>query len=114
MVARGAPEEFQLLRGEISTLANSLAILQEEAKKPESVLVKAGEDRVRMVNEMVNGIGDTLTKLKKVAKKYGILGSSSKKGRIWTKFKWSVELSSIDALRNKVRRSVQPDSELGL
>lgn len=82
-----------------------MAILQEEAKDPDSALVQAGEDRVRMVNEMVNGIGDTLRKLEKVARKYEILGSSSKRRQLWTKFKWSVEFSSIDALRNKVGQS---------
>ena len=44
-VARGAPQEFQLLVGEISTLSNSLTILQEEVKDPESTIVQAGEDR---------------------------------------------------------------------
>lgn len=57
---------------------------------------------MRMVNEMVSGIGETLKRLEKVAKKYEILGSSSKRRQIWAKFKWSVEFSRIDALRNKV------------
>ena len=55
--------------GEISTLSNCLAILQEEVKDPTSTLVQAGEDRVRMVNEMVSGIGETLKRVEKVAKK---------------------------------------------
>lgn len=55
-----------------------------------------------MVNEMVKGIGDTLKKLEKVAKKYQILGSSSKRLQLWTRFKWSVEFSDIDSLRSKV------------
>ena len=55
-----------------------------------------------MVNEMAKGIGVTLKKLEKVAKKYEILGSNSKRRQLWTKFKWSVEFSDIDALRNKV------------
>ncbi len=55
-----------------------------------------------MVNDMVNGIGDTLKRLEKVAKKYEVLGSSSKGKHFWVKFKWSVEFSSIDGLRHKV------------
>ena len=58
-----------------------------------------------MVNEMISGIGETLKRLEKVAKKYEILGSSSKRRQIWVKFKWSVEFSKIDALRNKVGAS---------
>ena len=57
-----------------------------------------------MVNEMMSGIGDTLKRLEKVAKNYDLLGSSSSSNRrqIWAKFKWSVDFSKIDALRNKV------------
>ena len=61
-----------------------------------------------MVNEMVSGIGDTLKHLEKVAKKYEILGSNSKRRQIWAKLKWSVEFSTIDALRNKVGASSPP------
>ena len=102
-IARGAPQEFQLLLGEISTLSNSLKILQEEVSDPGSTLVRAGEDRVRMVNEMVSRINLTLKELQKVAKKYEILGTGSKGKQIWVKFKWSVEFTSIDSLRSKVR-----------
>lgn len=77
-------------------------MLQEEAMDPNSALVQAGENRVQMVNEMVKGIGDTLKKLEKVAKRYQVLGSSSKRRQLWTKFKWSVEFSDIDSLRSKV------------
>lgn len=101
-VARGAPKEFQLLLGEISTLSNSLKILQEDALDPGSVLVQAGEDRVRMVKEMVSRIEITLTQLEKVAMKYDILRPSSKGKKIWMKAKWSFEFTSLDSLRNKV------------
>ena len=87
---------------ELSTLSNSLTILQEEVKDPESTLRRAGDDRVRMVNEMVAGIEETLKRLRKMASKYDILGSGSKRKQIWAKFKWSAEFSSIDRLRNKV------------
>jgi hypothetical protein len=70
-VAKGAPQEFQVLKGELSNLHNALKILEEEVKNPESVLIKAGEDRVRMVNEMVSNVGVTLKKLEKVAAKFG-------------------------------------------
>lgn len=102
-IARGAPQEFQLLLGEISTLSNSLKILHEEVSDSGSTLVRAGEDRVRMVNEMVSRVNLTLKELQKVAKKYKILGTGSKGKQIWVKFKWSVEFTSIDSLRSKVR-----------
>lgn len=55
-----------------------------------------------MMNEMVSRVGETLKLLEKAAKKYEILGSGSKKRQIWVKFKWSVDFSKIDTLRNKV------------
>ena|SRR5436190_1355740 len=102
MVAKGAPQEFQALKGELSNLQTTLKILEEEVKNPESILIKAGEDRVAMVKEMVAGINKTLKQLEKVAAKYGILGDDSKGRKIWTKLKWSVDFSSVDSLRNKV------------
>jgi len=101
-IARGAPQEFQLLLGEISTLSNSIKILKEEVEEPSSTLRQAGEDRVRMVNEMLSRINVTLKELQKVARKYEILGTGSKRQQIWVKFKWSVEFTSIDSLRSKV------------
>jgi hypothetical protein len=76
-------------------------MLQEEVSDPSSTLVQAGEDWVRMVNEMVSRINVTLKELQKVAKNYKILGTGSKGKQIWVKFKWSVEFSSIDSLRSK-------------
>jgi hypothetical protein len=102
MVARGAPQEFQLLLKEIQTLSGSLHILQEEIQDSSSTLVLAGEDRVRMVNEMVSRVEITLKELQKVAKKYKILETGSKGKKLWAKLSWSVELSSIDSLRSKV------------
>lgn len=105
-IARNAPQEFQLLLGEISTLCNSLKMLEEEVENENSALVRAGEDRVRMVNEMVAGIRETLERLNKVATKYGILGSAGSKAKhFWIKIKWSAEFKSVDSLRSKVRLS---------
>ena len=83
-------------------MKNSVQILQEEINNPNSTLVQAGDNRVRMVNEMVRGIRDTLTKLEKLVKKYHILDSGTKYRQLWLKFKWSAEFSSIDSLWNKV------------
>ncbi|KAI9866174.1 MAG: hypothetical protein M1813_001735 [Trichoglossum hirsutum] len=88
-IARGAPQEFQMLLSEISALSNSLKMLQEEVSDPGSTLRRAGEDRVTMVNEMVSRINITLKELQKVAKKYEILGTGSKGRQILAKFKCS-------------------------
>lgn len=106
VIARGAPQEFQHLVQEIATLSQSIQLLQEEAKNPNSTLVRSGDDRIRMVKEMIKRLEVTLKELEVYAKKYAKLGDTSraKRKQIWDKFKWSVDASSLDSLRNKVCR----------
>jgi hypothetical protein len=105
MVTRRAPQEFQPLLKEIQTLSGSLNILQEEIKDIDSILMLVGEDRVRMVKELVSRVHVTLKGLQKLANKYKILGSGSKRKQIWAKLTWSMEFSSIDSMRSKVSSS---------
>ena len=103
-VARGAPQEFQLLVAEISTLSNSLTILQEEVKDPESTIVQAGEDRVLLIKGILGNVLITLKKLEKYAKKYEIMGSGSKMRQKWTQVKWSFDWTSIEGLRSRLHQ----------
>lgn len=104
-VARDAPEDFKLLLGEITMLSQSIRLLEEEASDPDSTMVRAGEDRVRMVKEMIVRVEVTLNELQKHAAKYDKLGDIklSKRKQIWSKFKWSTDATELDSLRNKVR-----------
>ena len=63
------------------------------------MLAKAGHDRKRTVGETVSRVKETL---EEVAKKYKILGSKSKRHRIWSTIKWSIEFRAVDGLRNKL------------
>lgn len=101
-VARDAPEDFKLLLGEITMLTQSIRLLEEEAANPESTMRRAGDDRVRMVKEMMVRVKITLGELKKHAEKYDQLGDLQKRRNIWAKFKWSTDASDLDSLRNKV------------
>lgn len=103
-VARDAPQDFQLLLGEITMLSQSIRLLEEEAANPNSTMVRAGEDRVRMVKEMIVRVEVTLNELQKHATKYDKLGevALSRRHKIWTKFKWSTDATDLDSLRNKV------------
>lgn len=103
-VARDAPEEFNLLVSDIGTLAHSIAFLGEEMNDPNSTLMRGGPDRIRMMGEMMIRVDATLKELQKMADKYQQLGNISrgKMRQAWTKFKWSVDASDLDALRNRV------------
>ncbi|KAF8543319.1 hypothetical protein BDD12DRAFT_820835 [Trichophaea hybrida] len=104
LVARNAPQEFQILTKELGTLHTTVKILHEEVANPDSVLVKSGEDRIRMVNEMIDRVRDTLNAMEKFAAKYGKMmdNDRAKWKHRWDKFKWSLEASELDGLRNKL------------
>lgn len=71
------------------------------------VYADARGDRVRMMNEMLGRVMVTLGELQIIAEKYEKLGDLSR-GKLklaWSKFKWSLDATDLDALRNKVDES---------
>lgn len=107
-VARGAPKEFQCLIQEIGILHHSLDLLRKEANNKESILVRAGDERMKMAEKVVRQVDITLQKLEKHSKKYENLSKihSSSIKKWWTGVKWSAEASDLDALRNKVSTQI--------
>lgn len=105
VVSRGAPHEFQLLLQQITSLSQSVQLLQLEAKNPTSTLLSSGPDRIQMVGEIMCRVKETLMELETFATKYKKLGDTKRAKRklIWDKLKWSSEAESLDSLRNKVR-----------
>ncbi|RPB09784.1 hypothetical protein P167DRAFT_547736 [Morchella conica CCBAS932] len=103
-IAKGAPKDFKCLRDEINTLHSSIKLLQHDALDKESVLVRAGADRVEMVKRVMRQVDVTLKELEKHSKKYESLGKehSSSIKKWWTSVRWSAEASELDALRNKL------------
>ena len=104
-VARDAPEEFKLMVAELATIKASIELLADEAKDPESTLRCGGEDRARLVGELLERVNGTLKALQKHAEKYGKLGDSkSSLKKAWAQFRWSADASDLDSLRNQVCR----------
>lgn len=103
-ISKGAPKDFQCLLHEINMLYSSIQLLRDETADKESILVRAGDERVDMVKRVLGQIDVTLTELKKHSKKYEILGEkhSSSIRKWWAGVRWSVEAPELDALRNKV------------
>ncbi|KAL0631582.1 hypothetical protein Q9L58_009553 [Maublancomyces gigas] len=77
VVSRGAPHEFQLLLQQITSLSQSLKLLQLEAKNPTSNLMSSGPDRIQMVGEIMARVKNTLAELEKFAVKYQKMGDTS-------------------------------------
>jgi hypothetical protein len=104
MVARTAPEELKSLSTELSVFSQSIDLLVEQARNPESILVQAGEDRVQLVNTMISAANDTLLKLEAFAKKHQLVGNKNQsKFRIgFNKLRYTSDASTINSLRSKV------------
>ena|ERR1700722_3700479 len=104
LVARGAPEELQLLKSEIGTLSLSIQLLIEELNDENSTLGQAGETKTRMAKLVMERAKATLKDLKAFAKKYDF-NQVTRKGRgrrIWDKVKFSTDLRSVALLRAKI------------
>jgi hypothetical protein len=109
-VARVAPQELEVLRKEILVLHSAITILQEEVQDDQSVLRRSGEDRVRVVNEMMSRVADTLKELESVSKRYQKLLSDKSRPKwkqIRDKVGFAFDAPDLDALRNKVRTRSQ-------
>lgn len=92
-----APEEFKHLLDEITTLSQSIRLLEEEIANPNSTMVCAGEDRVGMVKEMMVQVEVTLAEL---MKEYEKLGDETLPRK--TKINSLTDGSDPESLRNKV------------
>lgn len=104
VVARGAPQEFQLLLQEIGTLSKSIMILKQEISNPDLVPLLSGENKLRVVSEMIAQVKGTLSDIRTIAEKFQRIRDMplSRRKMIWIKFKWSAEASELGSLRNKV------------
>jgi hypothetical protein len=105
-VARAVSPELQSLFSEISVLAHSTNILKEDACNPESVLVQASGDRIRIVNEMVARIKMTLLEVEKSFTRHKIFSAANNSQRrsIWAKLGSWTGFGSVDSYRRKVSR----------
>jgi len=104
LVAKGAPHEFRLLVDELKTLHATMKLFEDEFNDPTSVLVLAGEEQLRMVQNLLEQVKHVLKGLQEVYIKHRKLGNVSRTAvkRGWDQFKWAVGAKDVDGLRNKV------------
>jgi len=106
LLARGAPKEFIMLVEELKTLHMMMKSFHDEFQDPDSVLVKAGEDRHRMIKSILDRINEILTALNEAFRKHCNLGTTARVGRLqrsWDKLKWALDAKDVDGLRSKVQ-----------
>jgi hypothetical protein len=106
-VARHAPEEVQILGKEIAILAESIDLLIAEIKDPDSILVRAGEDRVALTNNIIDRTKITLSSLQKILLRYDVREKPGDlRGKLrfaWDRVKFAADYASIDELRTKLQ-----------
>jgi len=103
-IARGAPHEFRVLVDELKTLYMTMKLFGDELKDPDSVLVKAGEERLQMVKDLLEKVKQVLKGLNDSFNKHRKLGDVTRKGlkAMWDQFQWARYAKDVDGLRNKV------------
>ena len=104
-----APPEFRMLVEELKTLHMMMKSFHDEFQDPDSVLVKAGESRHRMIKSILDRINVILTALKGAFRKYcnpeSNLGSTARVSRLkrdLDKLKLALDAKDVDELRSKV------------
>ncbi|KAI5855155.1 hypothetical protein BZA05DRAFT_429113, partial [Tricharina praecox] len=104
LVAKGAPQEFRLLVDELKTLHATIKLFEDEFGDPNSVLVRAGEDRLRMVEDLLAQVMHVLNGLREAYDKHRNLGNVSRTSfkRGWDQFKWAVGVKDVEGLRSKL------------
>jgi len=103
-VARGAPHEFRQLIDELKTLYTNMKLFEGELEDPNSVLVKAGEERLQMVKDLLEKVKQVLKGLNDSFNKHRKLGNVTRKGlkAMWDQFQWARYAKDVDGLRHRV------------
>jgi hypothetical protein len=114
-IARGAPHEFRLLIDELKTLYMSMKLFENELNDPNSVLVKAGEERLQMVKDLLEKVKQVLKGLDDSFNKHRKLGDVTRKGlkAMWDQFQWARYAKDVDGLRNKVGVETSTSGRVG-
>lgn len=106
LVAQAAPQEVHQLEIQLSTLKNSLDILKEDFADEDSIVQRAGPERLKAAEDILKGVYETLQDLQIITTKYKKKFDSSrgKLKRGWDKIGFAItDAKEIDGIRSKVR-----------
>ncbi|KAF2138991.1 uncharacterized protein K452DRAFT_300575 [Aplosporella prunicola CBS 121167] len=108
-VSRDAPDELRSIKEELGDMANTVQVLVEDAKNPNSPLVQSGPDCVNTANNILKRTGEVLGQLQEFSEKHSILrpptdGNTRKRFPkvAWDKIKYAKELPKLNDLRAKL------------
>ncbi|KAI5779858.1 hypothetical protein DFH27DRAFT_529930 [Peziza echinospora] len=109
LAAKDTPAEFKALVDDLSTLSQSIQMLQSELRDPDSLLVRAGPDREIMTIEVVKRVKVALEELESVTNKYTDLKIHRKdrkwKVKFWENYKISKDAESLQGVKSKKKRT---------
>lgn len=101
MGSRGAPPVFQLLLHEMSSLSQSLEILQTETASQGSTLARSILDRAPVMKQLIGRVQETLKEFGKFAKKFKWDRNPVRRG-MWENIKFARNTSTLDSMRDTV------------
>jgi hypothetical protein len=106
-VARDAPKDVEVLSKDLSVLRSSIDLLVSDSQDPDSILIKAGQDRVNQTNEVMRQTNQTLQGLDQLLRKYNVRRSAegfrAKTHLAWDKVKYALDKDSTDELRMRLQ-----------
>lgn len=99
-----APQQFHLLLPRLTSLSQSIQLLQVESQDTTSTLLTSGPDWVHTVKGIVRRVDTTLVEIEKYANRCERLGDKSRgiRATMWDLFKVAVDGEKLLKLRKKV------------
>ena len=101
-IASGGPKDFRLLVEDLKTLHMMMKSFEEEFMNPESVLVRAGEERQKMITKILAKLNESLNTLNRIFCKNPNDASRLSVNLAWDKFKWASDKKEVHEIRSKV------------
>ncbi|KAJ5189102.1 hypothetical protein N7491_005427 [Penicillium cf. griseofulvum] len=101
LLAKGAPEGFQKLITDLSSLQDTLCIFGDKVSSNASFFEEMDEDRKQTLERSLGTCLATLQRLKELLIPFKGFGTSDGKG-LWKKIKWVAQRTQIEDIRSKI------------
>ncbi|CZR56337.1 uncharacterized protein PAC_06225 [Phialocephala subalpina] len=106
-VARHATRELSSLQNEVAALKTSIDLLVIEVNDKDTILARSGQEKVKLVNLVLQETTDLLGDLEKTARAFDFTdrkaGTLARIKSAFDKTKFALEMPKIDALRAKLQ-----------
>lgn len=96
---KDAPQEIKDLAKDLATVYGVINQIQDDLNATKSNILAHGEDRLKMLQSMTQGLNATLREVQDVVDKFRPMTEVPKSERLWMKLKWVVSQKRIKRVR---------------